>query len=278
MKQILSLGIFLIVAFASFLPTAKAGKKVLYFTHEPGRWHKYTPQLAMFRDVAKKAGWELTVMTGEHEPQIKKLHTPDYGKDFDAIVYNFCFAKSRDLDAAANLMKQTREHGVPALLIHCSMHSWWPTYKSGRSDVLGPEYRGKAKADPGLVESWREKQGKKPFPIWGDFTGVASTAHGPRKPIKMTKVASHPAVKRFPKEFTTGSTELYNNVYKVEGVVPLIEGTQGNAKAVVLWSCPQGKSQVMGLTVGHGVDDWKSEPYKNLLTDSVNYLIANPKP
>ena len=31
-------------------------KKVLYVTHEPGRWHKYTPQMAIFKQIAAKAG------------------------------------------------------------------------------------------------------------------------------------------------------------------------------------------------------------------------------
>ncbi|MFP6854451.1 MAG: hypothetical protein VB980_01605, partial [Opitutales bacterium] len=73
-------------------------------------------------------------------------------------------------------------------------------------------------------------------------------------------------------------TELYNNIYVLDGVVPLIEGSQGNAKAIVMWLCPQGKSQVMGLTVGHDVGDWATDEFRSLITDGVNYLIANPKP
>jgi hypothetical protein len=261
------------------IANAADAKKVLYFTHEPGRWHKYTPQMEIFKKIGKDAGWEVTVMTGTHHDQVKKLHTPDFGKGYDVIVYNFCFAGERDLEAADNLMKQTREHGVPALLIHCSMHSWWATFKNGQAGSLGPDYKGKAKADPKLVEQWRVAHRGKPFPAWGDFTGVASGRHGPQQPVKMVTVAKdHPVTKRFPDGFKTPATELYNNIYVLDGVVPLIRGEQGNAKAVVVWTCPQGKSQVMGLTVGHGVDDWKSAPIQNLIIDGVNYLAENPKP
>ena len=265
-----------VTAFAR--PAAAAGKKVLYFTHEPGRYHKYGPQMAIFRDIAQKAGWDVTVMTGEHEEQIKRLRTPDFGKGFDAIVYNFCFAKSKDLEAASNLMAQTREHGVPCLLIHCAMHSWWPTYKSGKPGAIGPDYKGQAKAEPALVAQWRKAHGDKPFPAWGDFTGVASVRHGPKAPIKMTKVKEHPATKRFPSEFMTGKTELYNNVYVLKRVVPLIRGKQGKDDFIVMWTCPQGKSQVMGLSIGHDVADWTSKPFQNAMTDGLNYLIEHPKP
>ena len=31
---------------------------------------------------------------------------------------------------------------------------------------------------------------------------------------------------------------------------------------------------MIGLTVGHDVNDWTQKPYQNLLVDSVNYLAA----
>ena len=278
MTRNLSIPILGFLTIALFLSSLAGATKVLYVTHEPGRWHKYTAQKKIFSQIAEKAGWELTVMTGEHEPQIAKLRTPGFGKGYDAIVYNFCFAKSRDIEAQANLVAQTREHGVPAMLIHCAMHSWWPTYRDGKPGAIGPDYKGNAKADPALVAEWKKKHGDKPFPAWGDFTGVASGRHGPHQPIKMIKVGNHAATKSFPKEFTTGKTELYNNIYKLDAVVPLIEGVQGKAKATVMWLCPQGKSQVMGLTVGHDMGDWATNEYRGLITDGVNYLAKHSKP
>ena len=257
---------------------AASKPKVLYFTHEPGRYHKYKPQKEIFVQIAEKAGWEVTVWTGEHNAQIAKLRTPDFGKDYDAIVYNFCFAKSKDLEAASNLMLQTRAHGVPAMLIHCSMHSWWATFKNGKGGLVEGS---KARTDEKLVADWKKNHPDIPFPAWGDFTGVASGRHGPKKPINMNVVEenkNHPAVAGYPSGFKTANTELYNNIYVTDGVVPLIEGVQGKAKAIVMWTVPQGKSQVLGLTLGHGVDDWKAPSYHTLITNSVNYLIKNPKP
>ena len=158
-------------------------------------------------------------MTGTYDEQLARLRTPDYGKPFDALVYNFCFAESRDLEAAANLMDQTRKHGVPALLVHCAMHSWWPTYKTGQPGALGPTYQGHALAEPDLVAAWHKAHPRRPFPAWGDFTGIGSTRHGRLAPIELVKVADdHPATRRFPASLTTGDTELYNNVYRLDGV------------------------------------------------------------
>ena len=256
------------------IPSATAGGKVLYFTHEPGKWHEYTPQLAIFKEIAEKAGWDVTVMTGEHEPQIEKLRTPDFGKGYDAIVYNFCFAKSADLEAANNLMDQTRVHGVPAILLHCSMHSWWPTYKTG-----GTDYSNGAQADPILKMKWMKDHPDKPFPAWGDFTGVASIRHGKKLPISLHRCNDSPITAVVPEDYRTDDTELYNNVYLTDDVIPLLTGSQeGEEDAIVMWTCPRGKSRIMGLTWGHDVRDWNAEPFQKLLTEGVNDLIANPGP
>ena len=234
-----------------------ADGKVLYVTHEPGQYHKYTPQLASFKNkIAGPAGWELTVMTGTYDEVLHKMQNPDFAKGFDAIIYNYCFAETPDLESCANVIRQTREHGVPALLIHCSMHSWWDTYKRGASDLLGDGHDAKVKAVPERVAEWRKAHGDEPFPVYGDFTGVASVRHGPKRPIVLHKVSDHPATARLKEGFETLPTELYNNHYIVDGVVPLVEGTQGNAKAVVIWTCPQGKSYVMGCTLGHSPEEW----------------------
>ncbi len=255
----------------SFGSDAKA--KILYFTHEPGKYHKYTPQKKVFQDIATRVGWDVTYWTGEHDAQIKRLRTNDFGVGYDAIVYNFCFAQSRDLEAAYNLMEQTRTNGVPAILIHCSMHSWWPTFKS---NIISD---GKGHPKKNLVEKWERDHSGKYFPVWGDFTGVASIKHGHRVPISVTNVnRDHPATKNLGHGYKTGNTELYDNYYILDRVIPLAKGKQVNREGieeemVVFWECPQGKSKILGLTLGHDVKEWQSKGFQNMLVDGINYLI-----
>lgn len=265
--------ILLTLALMSVSSLAEA-KKILYFTHEPGRWHKYAPQKEVFIKVAKEAGWELSVSTGDHDPQILKLRDPKLTEGYDAVVYNFCFAKSEDLEAAANVIKQTKENGVPAMVIHCSMHSFWATYKGGN---------GKVNIKPGLKEKWEKTHPGKPFPVWGDFTGVASTKHGPKTPIKVEKCCEHEATQSIKAQgYTTTNAELYNNYYVTKDVKPLLKGTQTykhkktkkdvTDKAIVMWEVPQGKSKVIGLSLGHDMGEWNQPEFQSLLKDAVNYL------
>jgi len=268
-------------------------KKVLYVTHEPGKYHKYTPQLAEFKKIAEEAKWKLTVITGTMEELIENLKKPDFAKGYDAIVYNFCLAHCADLEACENTIAQTRDNGVPAMLIHCSMHSFWNTYKPGKKkkdketgkitpaqSTVDMGYKGNAKANEAAVRQWEKENPDKSFPIWGDFTGIASTSHGKHAPVNIEVIKKdHPAVKGIAEKFIfSGKTELYNNFYVTDKVVSIAKGEQGGNEYVVLWTCPQGKSQVLGFTMGHAMPDWQTEEFKKIMINSVNYLIENPQP
>ncbi|WDE98744.1 ThuA domain-containing protein [Lentisphaera profundi] len=261
--------ILLTLALMSISTLADA-KKILYVTHEPGKYHKYTPQKEAFIKMAKEAGWELTVSTGMHEPQIVALRDPKLTEGYDAVVYNFCFASSKDLKAVSNVIAQTREKGTPAMVIHCSMHSFWATFK-GKN--------GKVTIKDGLKEQWDKENPGKAFPVWGDFTGVASTGHGPKAPITIEKCCEHEATQSLKKEgYTTAKvSELYNNYYVTKDVKPLLNGTQKGkkgktAKAIVMWEVPQGKSKVIGLSLGHDMGEWSQPEFQGLVKDAVNYL------
>jgi hypothetical protein len=282
--------LLLIVSFLVGCSSISQPPKVLYVTTEPGKHHDYTAQRKIFEGVAKEAGWNYTVHSNEHYEQLKQLVDSNLTEGYDAVVYNFCFAHSKDLSAAENMINQTRVKGTPAMVIHCSMHSFWPTFKDGESaEVLGSTYQGSATPDPAEVKKWRAKYPNRPFPVWGDFTGIASTKHGPKIPMKVSKCCEHDATKSLSDEgYTTVNAELYNNHYMVDGVKPLLRGTQkgvgykGKGKnrkevlvddeAIIMWQVPQGKSEVVGLTTGHSTEEWQQKEFQLLIKDAVDYL------
>ena len=256
-----------------FVPAlASAQGKVLYVTHEPGRWHDYSQQRQAFEAIAAGAGWQLTVASGDKEAMLAFLRSDAYAAGQDAVVYNFCLADSRDMEAMENLVSQTVEGGVPALLVHCAMHSWWDTFKKGKA-IEGNEL-GLARANKRLLKSWAKQHPDRPLPAWGDFTGIASTRHGPKKPIALKATVEHPLSANLPADYHTGDTELYDNHYITPDVVPLIQGTQGDDQAIVAWLALRGESRVMGLTLGHDSAEWEDPVFLQLLENAVNYLIA----
>lgn len=283
------------------------GQKVLYITHEPGKSHEYTPQKEIFVSLGKEAGWKLTVSSGTHDDQLIRLEDPQLCDGYDVVVYNFCFAKTLNLNAASNIIDQTRNKGVPALVIHCAMHSFWASYKGSlkKGDKFIQVSESGAMADAKVYEDWKKQNPHKVFPVWGDFTGVASTSHGAKAAIKVTKCCAHESTTSVPKAgYTTAEiAELYNNFYILDSVKPLLKGTQvaypndiarkrlmgkklteaelavpkQKSEAVVMWQVPQGKSELIGLSLGHDISEWQQIEFQNLIKDSVKYLYKNNK-
>jgi hypothetical protein len=255
------------------------GVNVLYVTHEPGKWHKYTPQREIFEEIAEVNKWNLEVMSGSQDEVVKKLATDkDFGKGADVIVYNFCLAHKSDPEVPHNIITQTQDKGVPALLIHCSLHSFWPTYKEGGRGVHPEGAHEKVKAKKELIAAWKEKHPGVAFPAWPNMTGIASTAHGTRQPIDAKPLeSSHPCFAGVEGYTTHQSAELYNNFITAQEspqTKVLMEGLQGKAAAAILWEHPVGKSKSLSFTLGHGIGEWKQEPFQRILVNSVNYLAA----
>jgi len=277
-----------------------AQTKVLYVTHEPGKWHKYTPQKEKFLEIAAKNGWKVTVMTGgRYEVEDKMVADADFAKGQDVVVYNICMASCQKLKVPQHIMRQTAEHKVPAFLVHCALHSFWPTYKEGGAGVHPAGAQEKVMAKAELVEKWRAEHGDKPFPAWPNFSGMASTKHGPKEAVQTKQLAKeHPIFEGIPEYKTDPLAELYNNFITAEmspKTQPLLQGSQtysikpkGNNQAgqpegvhaaqmktdeaVILWEHPYGGSKVLSLTLGHGMEEWNQPEFQALIANSVNYL------
>lgn len=263
--------LLLLLVLASACALAQAAPRVLYVTHEPGRWHNYTAQLQAFRELAATAEWDLTVASGDVDALLAYLKQPGYAAGRDVIVYNFCLANSQDTAALDNVIAQTEQAGIPALLVHCAMHSWWATFRKGKEI---PGNAGPARASGKLLRQWQKDHPDRPLPAWGDFTGVASTRHGPQQPITLRATGEHPATAGLPAGYSTAATELYNNHYVTDGVQPLLYGRQGDSEAIVMWTVARGAGRIVGLTLGHAQPEWEDPVFLRLLADSVEWLAG----
>ncbi|MFC5050284.1 ThuA domain-containing protein [Rubritalea spongiae] len=261
--------------------STKDGLKVLYVTHEPGKYHDYTPQREIFEEIAKRNGWNLTVMSGSFDEVEDKLASNEnFGVGSDVIVYNVCMAHSDRLEAPHNIITHTKEKGIPSLLIHGSLHSFWPTYKAGKNDlasrVCPVGANEKVQAKKGLVAEWKKSHPGVEFPAWPNMTGIASVKHGPRKPVEAIALdESHPIFDGLKGYTTHEQAELYNNYITAKDspkTTVLMKGKQGKDQAAILWEHPVGKSKSVSFTLGHSVAEWQQEPFQKLLTNSVNYL------
>ena len=178
----------------------------------------------------------------------------DWYKGFDVVVHDECCSDVKDLTTIGKILKPHRE-GLPGVVLHCGMHSY-------RSE-------GFPKAT-----------------AWFEFTGLASTGHGPQLPIAITFVDKESPITKGLADWKTVNEELYNNsAGKLhETAKPLARGAQsikgkdGKERVedhVVAWTNTyNGKAKVFATTLGHNNDTVGDDRYLDLVTRGLLWSVG----
>lgn len=199
--------------------------KVLVVTG--GCCHDYDYQTKAMQLAAKEQGidieWTIVFEGGKGtRAKIELYEKTNWADGFDVVVHNECFA---DTDDASYIRKITDVHrnGVPAVVIHCAMH----TYRSAK------------------VDDWRE------------FLGVTSRhhEHQSRYAVEVTE-KDHPITKGIPEGYKTPMDELYivEKVWPNTKVLATSKSEKTGEVQPVFWTNNFGKARVFGTTYGHSND------------------------
>jgi len=229
---------------------AADGKPIRALLVIGGCCHDYPAQGKLITEgISARADVEWTIA---YDPDKGTKHlNPVYEKDdwykgFDVIVHDECTSDVKDPAVIERILKPHRE-GLPAVHLHCAMHS----YRS---------------------EGWPDKD----IP-WFQFTGVATTGHGPQEPIAVTYVdAANPITKGL-ENWTTINEELYNNVRKPLATAHVLAtGKQGSEEAVVVWTNTYGdkKTKVFATTLGHNNATVSDPRYLDLITRGMLWSLG----
>jgi len=195
--------------------------KVLIVTG--GCCHDYEFQsAAMIEGIGKLTGAEFTLVNegGKGtDAQIPLYDDPAWAKPYDVVIHNECFAATMDEEY---IRKITNAHkaGAPAVVVHCAMH----TYRSAK------------------IDDWRE------------FLGVTSRHHEHQSnyPVEV-KVADHPVMKNFPKDWVTPKDELYliEKTWPKTTVLATSKSEKNQSEHPVMWVNDFHGTRVVGTTYGH---------------------------
>ena len=263
---------------ADVVPAKLEPIDVLYVTHEPGRYHDYTFQRKKFTELANSKGWNLTVLSGTHEEVENKLATDkNFADGSDVIVYNMCMAHCANPEVPHNIMQQTQKKGIPAILTHCSLHSFWPTFKEkGEKAVHPPEAHEKVHTRKELLAEWQKSHPNEVFPAWPNFTGLASTHHSPKGHVKCSAIdKEHPSLNDVADFSSTKGEELYFNFINAADspmTKTILKGEVESGSAVILWENPYAQSKIISFTLGHSSEEWEQVEFMKVLENSVEYL------
>ena len=236
-RLILLLGSLLLAGHA-FTVSAADPKPFRALLVTGGCCHNYPLQTQQLTNaMTKLAAVEWTiVMDGGNgtRAEISLYDNPDWAKGYDVVIHNECFA---DTTNQVYLRKITAAHhaGVPAVVIHCAMH----TYRSVQ------------------IDDWRE------------FLGVTSKRHDHQSkyPVKLVE-PSHPILKGITADWVTAMDELYviDKLWpNAKSLATSVSERDGKTYPVI-WTNQYGKARVFGTTYGHSDDSWRDENFLKLVS------------
>lgn len=165
--------------------------------------------------------WD-TVMEGNgRDTKVSVYQKADWSDGYDLIVHNECYGAINDVGFVESIVKEHTEKGVPAIVIHCSMHS----YRAAETDE------------------------------WRKFLGVTSRRHerGGRKLDVTNRAIDHPIMVGFPKKWTTPNGELYviENIWPQCTPLATAYGVDTKKDQPCIWINTYKKARVFGTTLGH---------------------------
>lgn len=225
----------------SMAAAAEAQKPLRALLITGGCCHNYRFQSQQLTNaVSQSARVEWTVIheggTGTRA-QIPFYDRPNWGKGYDVVVHNECFADTRDAEYIRKIAS-VHKAGLPAAVIHCAMH----TYRAAE------------------IDDWRE------------FLGVTSRRHDhqSRYPVKLVE-PKHPILEGMPENWVTPLDELYivEKLWpKATALATTVSERDGKAHPVI-WVNQYGRARVFGTTYGHSDDTFRDPVFLKLISRGV---------
>lgn len=178
----------------------------------------------------------------------------DWAAGFDVVVHDECSSDVKDINIVQKIL-EPHQNGLPAVILHCGMHSY--------------RTEGYPHSTP-----------------WFDFTGLASTGHGPQEPIEIEFLDMDNPITQGMQNWSTGREELYNNFAGKlhETAEPLAIGRQAwngrdgkvnKAEAICVWTNRyNGNTKVFATTLGHNNATVADERYLDLVARGLLWSVG----
>jgi type 1 glutamine amidotransferase len=203
-----------------------------------GCCHNYAFQTEALKEAVGKLAkveWKVVNEGGNGtRAQISLYDDPNWAKGYDLVVHNECFADTTD-HAYIRKITQVHKAGVPAIVIHCVMHTYRATD----------------------IDDWRE------------FLGVTSRRHDHQSRYPVTKVEpQHPILKGLPEKWVTPMDELYviEKLWPSAKALATSVSEQDGKTYPVAWINQYGTTRVFGTTFGHSDATFRDPAFLSLVS------------
>ena len=241
------LGLLLLLLASCAAPsTASNRRPIRALLITGGCCHNYALQtFALTNAVARHARVEWTVVNeggSGTRAEIPWYDRPNWAQGYDVVVHNECFADTQSPDYIRRITR-AHEAGVPAVAIHCAMHTYRAT----------------------SIDDWRR------------FLGVTSRRHDHQSRYPVKKAApGHPILRNMPDDWITPKDELYVIEKMWPGATALatsVSEADGRTHPVA-WINGFGKSRVFGTTFGHSDATFQDPVFLEMLSRGLLWTVG----
>lgn len=212
-----------------------------------GCCHDYPNQnLILSEGISSRArvDWTLVNQGGTaRDVQIPVYDDPHWADGYDVVVHNECFGGVTDVDWLESIVKTHTEKGIPAVFIHCSLHS----YRAAKTDA------------------------------WRSLMGARSMSHEGHRPLDVENLRpNHPIMKTFPPVWHTPNGELYKIEKMWPDAIPLAKafGKDTQKDHVCVWLNHLGNARVFTTTLGHHNETMQSPVYLDMVSRGLLWAVG----
>jgi len=203
-----------------------------------GCCHDYQNQKSILtQGISARANvsWTVVHEGGDSRDYLVSIYTnANWAAGYDVVVHDECFGSVTN-NAFIEGIAAAHLAGVPAVMLHCSTHS----YRTATTDE------------------------------WRKCLGISSYSHEALRALQVTNLRpDHPVMRGFPQSWPAPADELYKVSAIWPNVVPLAQayGQETLTNHVVVWANSYGSGRIFATTLGHANTTVGHQVYLDLVT------------
>lgn len=231
---------------ASFAEVAKPKLKGLIVAG--GCCHDYPRQKLIISEGLSQRisiAWDI-VHEGDKNGRTHKVSVygkPNWSEGYDVVVHNECFGAIEDVGFVEGIVNEHKRSGVPAVFVHCSMHS----YRAAQTDE------------------------------WRKLIGVTSRRHERAKRSLDVRnlAADNPIMAGFPDVWKTPNGELYviENIWPNCTPLAAAFSPETETDQPCIWINNYDNVRVFGTTLGHHNETMIADQWLDVVSRGVLWTV-----
>lgn len=231
-----------------FASTEAAPLNILLITG--GGWHDFEGQKKV---LTEGIGQRLDVtFTVDHEAgkdpsaELARFADPDWVQGFDLVLYNISLSTDQKPETAQAIIDSHVKHGVPAVLLHGSTHSY---RRTGNEN-------------------------------WFKFLGARSMRHDAQRPFANEVLeADHPVMAGFPDPWKPRQGELYVIEEMFPTAIPCAHAhsEETETRHPTVWVNEYQGVRVFVTTIGHHTETMQTDTYLDLVSRGIEWAAGRSR-